>query len=131
VTEKLMTVAEPGLSRRARRWLIGFLTAYLVLYVATGIGGPRTHARQLQDKAQAAYLLAEQRVRDRGGLEQFLLEDGPTYRVSWCIPVIPGVLLTWSGYSAGPLARGEGGLKIVLYYGVGTHEVWKRLLWYD
>lgn len=44
---------------------------------------------------------------------------GPRYGVSWCFPVLPGVLLADSHYTLGPLG-GRGGVKVVLYYGVGS-----------
>jgi hypothetical protein len=46
----------------------------------------------------------------------------PTSKVNWCIPVLPGVLLADSSISQGPLSA-EGGVKIVIYYGVGSVEI--------
>ena len=129
---KLMTTAEPCLSRRARRTLVGFLSVYLVLYVATGAGGPFAHVRALAEEAGAAINLAEQRERDLGDRSLWLRGAAGCgtagCSVDWCVPVIPGVLLTYSGYHADGLTRKEG-IKIVLYYGVGTHELWKFLIW--
>jgi hypothetical protein len=135
VTEpKPMTVAEPGLSRRARRTLVGFLTVYLVLYFATWVGGYRSHAQYLKDRVQASYRFMErERQREeeqalRFGVENehftdlYMHKSGPKYGVSWCVPVVPGVLLVYSYESTGPLMAG-GGIKIILYDGSCSYEL--------
>ncbi len=42
--------------------------------------------------------------------------------MDWCFPLLPGVLITNSWYQCGPLF-GKGGVKLVLYYGVGSMEI--------
>jgi hypothetical protein len=42
--------------------------------------------------------------------------------VSWCVPILPGVLLANSHYVVGPL-YGKGGYKLVFYYGWDSREV--------
>jgi hypothetical protein len=135
VTEpKLLTIAEPGLSPRTRRRLIGFLSVYLVLYVATGIGGFRSHARQLQDKTESQYRQFEQRFQkakeearwvDGIPLDDpyrwYLHKNGPRSEVNWCVPVAPGLLVADSYSSVGPTVA-KGGYKLVLYYGFGSAE---------
>jgi hypothetical protein len=114
--------------------LIGFLSAYLVLYVATGIGGYRSHARQLKDHAESQYRQLEQQFRkakeaahwvDGMPLDDpyrwFLHKQGPQYGVNWCAPVAPGLLVADSYSSVGPLVA-NGGYKLVLYYGFGSSE---------
>ena len=46
---------------------------------------------------------------------------GPTSHVYWCFPLLPGVLLVDSDYCVGPMYAG-GGVKVVLYYGIGSTE---------
>jgi hypothetical protein len=48
-------------------------------------------------------------------------EKGPIFGVDWCVPLLPGVLLADSYYSVGPLYA-RGGVKIVVWYGVGSLE---------
>jgi hypothetical protein len=50
--------------------------------------------------------------------------DGPSSNVDWCFPVLPGILLTESGYSIGPRCGTEG-VKIIYFYGFGCVELVK------
>jgi hypothetical protein len=152
VTEpKAMTVAEPGLSRRARRTLVGFLSVYLVLYLATWMGGYRSHAQELKDKAEANYLTYEQwfRVREENALRHGLRasdltrdrmnlqRSGSKYGISWCVPLLPGAMVVDSYSSTGAFAVGHGimvgrDIGIVTYYGPGPYK-YRRLSfnWHD
>jgi hypothetical protein len=137
---KLMTVADPGLSRRARWLLIGFLSVYLVLYVATGIGGYRSQAQQLRAEAEAGCQQykqmqwlregeeAEREVMRQRGLEPprrspHLDNLRPKYRIAWCVPVLPGILLVDSSYSLEQRLISSG-TKLVFYYGFGSYDLW-------
>jgi hypothetical protein len=100
--------------------------AIALLYLWRWVGGWRSHSRQLRDDAEATYRAAE-RVRQEG-LQVELHQGGPIAEVAWCVPVLPGVLLAWSGASAGPLL-GRGGLKVVLYYGFGSAELCTLVGW--
>jgi hypothetical protein len=109
---------------KRNRVCVGLL---VVLYVGTWIGGWGSHARQLRDHAEGRYRAAEKLNRELAAdparpAPIDLHEGGPTAEVAWCLPVLPGVLLAYSGYSAGPLF-GRGGVKVVLYYGFGSAEV--------
>jgi len=111
------------------------LFVLVALYLLTWVGGWSSHAEQLRAEAGATYRHAEHlkqgeagNVREDGGEYRTirLHADGPHAGVSWCIPVLPGILLADSYYSLGPLG-GRGGLKIVLYYGAGSEEL--CMLW--
>ena len=110
-------------TRRRLFWLV-----FLLLYVATWVGGWITHARDLQASAQVWYQRAKERNREwmsdepAGGEPPIYLqlrEGGPATGVNWCIPLLPGVLLADSYYVLGPL-NGRGMVKIVFYYGAGS-----------
>lgn len=51
-----------------------------------------------------------------------IFKGGPATGVDWCFPLLPGILITNSWYQCGPLF-GKGGVKLVLYYGVGSLEI--------
>jgi hypothetical protein len=51
--------------------------------------------------------------------------EGPITHVDWCFPLLPGILVSDSSYVVGPL-YGKGGVKVVLYYGIGSVEL---LMW--
>jgi hypothetical protein len=107
-----------------RRHLVA--CAVVLLYAWTWVGGWVLHARQLREDAAATYRAAERFRRE--GLKVELNQGGPIAGVAWCLPVLPGVLLAWSAYSAGPLL-GRGGLKVVLYYGLGSAELCTLVGW--
>lgn len=102
---------------------------YVSLYIMTWIGGWLTFAREEQDAAQTAYdrlrRINETTLKDFAARID-LHEGGPKASVKFCIPIVPGVLLADSYTSIGPLT-GDGGVKVVLYYGWGTAillELW-------
>ena len=107
------------------------------LYIATWVGGWISHAQQLQERAEKGYCTAQRENEEmevesrREGLPFHPIElrkDGPITRVYWCLPVLPGVLLADSDYCVGPMCAG-GGLKVILYYGFGTTEIWTPWYW--
>jgi hypothetical protein len=116
-----------------RKKTVAFLTVYLALYLATWVGGWRSHAQYLKDRAEAGYRYMQERSREeeaealRTGTENehftdlYMHKDGPKYGVDWCVPVVPGVLVANSYRSVGPL-DGCGGIKIVFYCGFGSRE---------
>src|SRR5271163_1181030 len=106
-----------------------FACILVVLYAVTWIGGRDSHTRQLQDQAEEIYRNGELRNQEMIALAEMtgmkyhpyceLRKGGPVSEVDWCVPLLPGVLLTHSAYFVGPLAA-KGGYKIVLYYGSGS-----------
>ena len=109
------------------------ILAVVTLYAITWIGGWITHARDMQCYVRRMYDNAQLRDREKAELLQKAgltvedtahkyLKDGPKSGVDWCIPILPGVLLLNSWYVVGPL-WGKGGVKVVLYYGLGTKEI--------
>jgi hypothetical protein len=100
------------------------------LYILTWLYGPADHARELTNRAQRLWSEAaatNERMRapsvpgeDIDVIEIF--KDGPRASVDWCIPILPCVMLANSGYSIGPV-YGRGGVKIILFYGVGSLEL--------
>jgi hypothetical protein len=101
-------------------------------YAATWAGGWITHSREIEARAARMYSRAQKRDREtaevfqREGLGPYkatrLRKGGPSSGVSWCFPLLPGVLLADSWYVVGPL-WGKGGMKLVVYYGFGAREV--------
>jgi hypothetical protein len=126
-----------------RRWLLAIIVA--LLYLATWVGGWITHARQWKAQEQALWERGEQRVREK---EEMALKlggpavaaevkeynkmthwpDGPKGGVNWCVPLLPGVLLSSTELSVGPLA-GCGDLNLVVYYGFGAAIVGSMRTW--
>jgi prepilin-type processing-associated H-X9-DG protein len=84
-----------------------------LLHALTWAGGCLTHSRELDSRARRIYAAAPKGYRS---------ESGPATGITWCIPLLPGVLLANSWYVVGP-SWGEGGVKIVLYYGFGAKEL--------
>jgi hypothetical protein len=110
---------------RARRKITLCL---IPLYVVTWIGGYYSHSDSLNRETQRLYEAAQKSDAEYAALaakegsaplRPQAHKDGPKYGVSWCAPVLPGVLIADSYYSVGPL-YGRGGVKIVIYYGFGS-----------
>ena len=115
--------------KRLRRWLGRSVLA--VLYAVTWIGGRRSHARDLQNRARADWIVANAMNQKAAyaaahdGLSLPVVElrpGGPVAKMEWCVPVLPGLLVADSYYAVGPL-WGTGGPKLVLFYGWGSIEV--------
>jgi hypothetical protein len=110
-----------------RRHLI-ILIILAVLYAVTWVGGWITYERELKANTQAAYDRAVQteieRAKVQGGEPNLrnLHKGGPVAEVDWCFPLLPGVLVVHSEHSTGPQS-GTGGVKLVLYWGIGTAEL--------
>jgi hypothetical protein len=109
------------------------LAVVVLLYALTWAGGWITHAREIRYRARQMYANAQEhdrRMAERFQKEGFgpydegsrLSKHGPSAEVSWCIPLLPGVLLADSQYVIGPL-WGKGGVKIIFYYGSGAKEL--------
>jgi hypothetical protein len=123
---------------RKRKWRIAVVL--LFLYLLTWVGGWLTHARELEARAHRYWNEAAARDRE---MEQFaaaeglprptgriphLREGGPVTHVDWCFPLLPGILVADSWYVVGPL-YGKGGVKLVVYYGVGSVELVTLVGW--
>jgi hypothetical protein len=109
----------------------------VLLYAGTWACGWTSHAHNLRTRAEASYRMAErdnqemeiQAQRSAGTFHRVeLRKGGPTSGVNWCVPVLPGILIADSYYSAGPL-RASGGVKIVVYYGFGSTELCTPWCW--
>jgi hypothetical protein len=71
---------------------------------------------------------AKQEARRQRGLEppsrsQHLDNLRPKYRIAWCVPVLPGILLVDSSYSLEQRLISSG-TKLVFYYGIGSYDLW-------
>jgi hypothetical protein len=116
----------------SRKWLVVLLIAYL----ATWIGGWVSHSRELRSRAERYWRDAADRSRDaeleatRQGyrFHPAARPGGPLTYVNWCFPVLPGILVTDSGYVIGRL-YGTGGTKVVLFYGFGSVELMSIDIW--
>jgi hypothetical protein len=113
------------------------IVTLVFLYAVTWAGGWISHSREIRSRARRMYADAQKYDREiadthqKAGLSLHdapsrLNKDGPSADVNWCIPLLPGVLLADSWYVIGP-RWGEGGGKIVLYYGFGSRELNYRL----
>lgn len=130
-----MERADEMIRRHARRNLAVVTVA--VLYIATWVGGPGAHERQLANDATALYAQAEAHEKglvcehvQLGGPapRRITLEGGPKTRVNWCVPILPGILVSDSYYVVGPL-YGQGGVSIILYYGFGCFQIGPIIGW--
>jgi hypothetical protein len=113
---------------KRKKVLLGILA---LLYGGTWFGGWTSHAESLRERADATYHDVEWRNQEaaawakRMGATPYQIEihdGGPILHIDWCVPLVPGILLSHSDYSVGPLI-GCGGFKIVLYYGFGSTEL--------
>ena len=109
----------------------------LPLYAVTWIGGWTAHARQLQESAERSYRFAQRENEEmeaqsrKDGLPFHPIQlraQGPFSKVYWCVPVLPGVLLADSAIYNGPLSACDG-VKLVIYYGVGSVELPTPCYW--
>lgn len=119
---------------KRKRWP---LTAILLAYMLTWVFGWRSHSSELSERAGRLWLSAKQSNQEQALLEArdggtvYPIEihaNGPRTNVKWCFPVLPGILLADSGYSIGPL-YGQGGKKIVVFYGFGSAELMTIFGW--
>jgi hypothetical protein len=113
-----------GLMRIGRKILIWLILLYLV----TWIGGCVSHSAALKNDAQRRYDAARKsdveyaaRAAKEGqpSPSPQASKTGPVTNVSWCFPILPGILIADSYYVVGPL-YGQGGIKIVIFYGFGS-----------
>jgi hypothetical protein len=113
--------------RQYRWWYI-----VAALYLLTWLGGWIAHAHELRvfsddywsyldGKLQVA-MVEQRKQRDEFPRTYQVYESGPRSWVRWCLPILPGILLVDSGYSVGPL-HARAGIKLVVYYGVGSSEL--------
>lgn len=98
------------------------------IYLVTWIGGSMSHSAALKSDAQRRYDAAQRSDAEYAALaakegqpppRPQAGKTGPRTGVSWCIPILPGVLIADSYYVIGPL-YGRGGVKIVFYFGFGS-----------
>jgi hypothetical protein len=110
------------------RWLWLGVT---FLYVATWVFGWYAHSCEIKARAQQLWITANQRNEKYAQLAAKTGEDfspvelntgGPRAGVDWCFPVLPGLLIADSEYVIGPV-YGRGGVKLVLFYGIGSKEL--------
>jgi hypothetical protein len=94
--------------RKALRWGIA-----IALYLATWIGGWLTYPRDLQAEAVAEWGTMS---------EKYRFKDGPKTSMSFCLPVLPGLLIAWSDVLIGG-KHGSGGPTLFVYYGWGSATV--------
>jgi len=110
----------------------------VALYAVTWIGGWAMHDHEVKALAQRLYDDANQHNREieqafraegvEGDWGITLREGGPAANVNWCIPILPGVLIADSYYVIAPL-WGQGGVKVVVYYGFGTITILELWGW--
>ena len=107
------------------------LVIALVLYFVTGFGTWNHYSDKEKEAGNNAYKSAfkAQNTRNKE-CEKFewpncgipvAHPDGPKYH-TLTIPILPGIAIVSSGYSAGPL-WGQSSTKIVLWYGLGVREL--------
>ena len=111
----------------------------LSLYAFTWTGGWIAHSNDLGRRTTASHERLKQRTiekleeaRARGANEEELSfietfghsEEGPWWRVNWCVPLLPGIFLADSEFACGPL-WGGGSQNIVLFYGFGSMELYR------
>jgi hypothetical protein len=102
---KPMTVAKPGLSRRARRTLVWLLSVYSVLYFATWVGA-YNHRKMWASSGR------------NNGCGQLKVQ----IELASCVPIVPGILLAVPCYSdQSDWYLWEG--KLVYYDGFGCWEL--------
>jgi hypothetical protein len=118
-----------------RKWLIAI--AVFAAYLATWIGGWQSHSKELEARAQRYWMEASAKNSEmtriaRGYGQEYepieLSEGGARAHVDWCVPVLPGVLIADSSYIVGPL-YGRGGYKVVVFYGLGSAELFTLSGW--
>jgi hypothetical protein len=110
---------------RIRRKILFWL---IPLYLVTWIGGWVSHSAALKRDAQRRYEAAQKSDAEYAALaakegqppsRPQAGKTGPHTDVSWCFPILPGVLIADSYYVVGPL-YGRGGIKVVIFYGFGS-----------
>ena len=114
------------------------VAVWAALYAITWVGGWISHAHELAGDAQRRWDNANRYNQEVARREAAgephrwprseINPGGPSSRVLCCVPVLPGVLLAWSGSGIGPL-NGEGGLKVVLFFGFGSIALPTPLGW--
>lgn len=114
------------------------LIAVTFAYLLTWIGGGSAHHREMSHLANRLYARAESTNRKLLELDRLngdtttppieLRSGGPKVVVNWCIPLLPGMLITDSEYAVGPLYA-KGSKKFVLFFGVGSITLWEADVW--
>jgi hypothetical protein len=102
------------------------------LYFVTWLGGVIFYPSEMTARAKKEYdvaLNAQARAAAKSEEEKMIVKrtpaafpDGPKTDFHWCAPLVPGVLIVSSEYRIGPL-WGQGGIRVVLFYGCGTYEM--------
>ena len=115
--------------KKHRRVLIGVVI--VLLYVITGVHGPRrhladitmaaqrTHAKAVEWQEKQAELFAEEGIEPSASNVH---PGGPSVGLKWAVPILPGVLIADSYEVIGPL-WGHGGPRIVFYFGVWSFYI--------
>ncbi len=101
------------------------------LYAATWIGGllvyPRDMALRAEEEHATASAIDRRRISESKSVPA-AFPDGPKTTLRWSVPIAPGLLLVSSDYVIGPL-WGHGGIRLVVFYGVGTVETGPLIGW--
>ncbi|MBN2446588.1 MAG: hypothetical protein JXO22_07680 [Phycisphaerae bacterium] len=107
------------------------LIVLAALYGATCVGGWVSHAKELDDRAERLWRALHQADTELAATAAKLggpvpranaRRNGPCAGVDWCFPLLPGVLIADSYYVTGRLS-GEGGVKIIVYWRLGSREL--------
>jgi hypothetical protein len=121
--------------KKRRKFVIAGVVG--LLYVVTGLLGPRRHLADITAQADAQYARGVKREREEVQLytqegmeprESRFHPGGPNVGVDWAVPILPCVLLVNSYETLGPLC-GHGGLRIVFYFGFKTFYINTPIMW--
>lgn len=113
------------------------LAVVVTLYLITWIGGKIVFTREITADAWLGWRQVkaydEKVARDDAakGITHDpigLNPDGPTIKVNWCIPLLPGILVVSSESELGGF-MGQGGTDIRFYYGSGTYRIFILSHW--
>ena|ERR1035437_4522193 len=110
-----------------------FVLILAALYAATWIGAALVYPRDMARRAHEEYaiaLAAQQKLAVEVGrpVRPAAFPEGPRTEFRWCVPIAPALLLVSSDYQIGP-RWGHGGIRLVLFYGIGTVETGPLVGW--
>jgi hypothetical protein len=104
------------------------LVVIVLLYTATWVGGYYFHVQQLAATAEYLYANGKRQQTTTTANGAIVSPDGPTVKVVWCVPILPGLLFVNSYYEIGCLWA-QGGMKIVFFYGCGAKTLRDLTSW--
>lgn len=128
LTSKLPSPKRRWFQYRLRTLLLAIL--FLALYLGTWMGGEESHRQEIRSRAQQLWDKGDKQAKAIGLVNGWgsVLPGGPDAEVNWCYPILPGILIADSCYVVAPL-HGEGGVKLILYYGSGSAELFTLWGW--